>query len=209
MQTLAVAINGTVKNKDAGTGSLTVDSNKGVHQIHVGFNTGIGENYRRVEEAQVSIWVDGARLWEGSFDELKKVLAPTASEKPKVLIILDQGNIQNIACDSEINLTVIDWDNLRAGDSIGQDLYPVQTMSTDLIEKNILINKQALITDILKWREQEFQPGLTLSEGHTSEIKEFVKTIPVPGDGRQKLIEQIQLLFPIEYAEAMDEVNKG
>lgn len=77
MQKLEVAINGLQKAKDANTGSLTVVHEEGHNQLHVGFMTGTGENYRRVDDAQVSAWFtegDEKKVWEGDFAALKEAL---------------------------------------------------------------------------------------------------------------------------------------
>lgn len=70
MKKLEIAINGTIKNKNAKTGSLTV----GGDQIHIGYMKSEGADYRKVDEPQVSIWIGGEPVFEGSFEELKKIL---------------------------------------------------------------------------------------------------------------------------------------
>lgn len=75
MKKLEVAINGTTRIKDANTGSLTVGAGKTADQVHIGFMTGTGDKYRRIEEPQVSIWVEGKPVWEGDFATLKSLLS--------------------------------------------------------------------------------------------------------------------------------------
>jgi hypothetical protein len=77
MQKLEVAINGLQKAKDANTASLTVVHEEGHNQLHVGFMTGTGENYRKVDDAQVSVWFTEGKekmIWEGDFAALKEAL---------------------------------------------------------------------------------------------------------------------------------------
>lgn len=59
------------------------------------------------------------------------------------------------------------------------------------------------IQDILN----KVKTGTDCTEEESAEIKMFVKEIHIPGDGSAKLIEQIQLLLPTEYGEAIDEIN--
>lgn len=74
MKKLEIAINGTIRNKEADTGSLTVGKGSSFDQIHIGYMKGKGADYRKVDEPQVSIWIGGEPVFEGSFEELKKIL---------------------------------------------------------------------------------------------------------------------------------------
>jgi hypothetical protein len=56
---------------------VTVQNKKTWNQITVDHTKGEGENYRKVEEAQVHIWFEkGDKIWKGSFEELQKALFP-------------------------------------------------------------------------------------------------------------------------------------
>lgn len=81
MYNTEVSINGLKKANDADTASITVHNKEEntYSQLHVGYMTGTGENYRRVDEAQITVWIETnekakALTWIGEFDHLKKLL---------------------------------------------------------------------------------------------------------------------------------------
>jgi hypothetical protein len=51
--------------------------------------------------------------------------------------------------------------------------------------------------------------GVDCTEEESAELKGFLKEfIPLPSSGDIQIIEDIQLLFPMEYGEALDEMEK-
>lgn len=47
--------------------------------------------------------------------------------KSKILIWVDGGNIQSIQSTQDVDVMVVDWDNIDAGDDIPEDFdYPVE-----------------------------------------------------------------------------------
>lgn len=65
-------------------------------------------------------------------------------------------------------------------------------------------NQSALVKKIIERKKQ----GVDCTEQESAEIKMFVKeTIILAGSGDAQIIEDIQLLFPLEYGEAIDEME--
>jgi len=51
--------------------------------------------------------------------------------------------------------------------------------------------------------------GVDCTEEESAELKGFLKEfIPLPQSGDVQLIEEVQELFPLEYGEALDEMEK-
>jgi hypothetical protein len=60
------------------------------------------------------------------------------------------------------------------------------------------------IETIIERKEQ----GIDCTEAESAELKMFLKELVQVGTGQIQLIEKIQMLFPLEYGEAMDELEK-
>lgn len=61
-----------------------------------------------------------------------------------------------------------------------------------------------IIQPILNRKKQ----GIDCTEEESAEIKMFVKELVQIGTGQIQMIGEIQEFFPIEYSEAMDEIEK-
>ena len=63
-----------------------------------------------------------------------------------------------------------------------------------------------LVKEIIKKKKE----GTACTEEDLAEVKSFVRdTIVMIGDGSVGIIEDIQLLFPDEFSEAIDEMEDG
>ena len=57
--------------KDAHFLSVTPDGRKDRNELAITFESGTGENYGPTDRAQVDIWVAGARIFTGTFEDLR------------------------------------------------------------------------------------------------------------------------------------------
>jgi len=58
--------------------------------------------------------------------------------KTKVLIMVDEGNIQFVGVNNmDIEVTVLDWDNIKQGDEPKENEYPIDNMTDDEITKEV------------------------------------------------------------------------
>ncbi len=63
--------------------TVTPDGRKDAHQIAITFNTGTGDNYQPTDRAQVDIWMAGARIFTGIFEDLQSKLQYPGAAKYK------------------------------------------------------------------------------------------------------------------------------
>lgn len=75
MEQSSVSINGKRAHKDAENVAITVGTDTGFNQIHVGYMTGTGDKYRRADTAQVTVYVEDKPIWVGDFSMLRDLLS--------------------------------------------------------------------------------------------------------------------------------------
>ena len=73
--------------KDGHFLTVTPDGRKDRHQLAITFNTGTGDNYGPTDRAQVDIWIAGAQVFTGTFEDLQSTIKAGKQMEQEGIII--------------------------------------------------------------------------------------------------------------------------